>query len=779
MKLIIGYIFFIFIPVWGISQDVYSWQVLDKKSNSIIKNAQCFLNKSLLKSDSNLFFSLSKSELKDSNSILLIKAEGYNSLHVDMKSLSELKSNYFLTPKSTLLKKIIINSSKSKRNDVGNLQLSVNEVEKLPTFLGENDLIKAIQLLPGVQSSGDGNGIYVRGGGIDQNLILYDEVSLYNISHLFGFFSVFNSNAISKVDIYKSGIPSNYGGRVSSVIAIQSQTGDFKKWKSEIGIGFLATNIAVEGPIKKDTSSILLAARRTYVDYFNKLISAKSNYQTDYYFYDVNFKYVHKIGKRNKILISGLSGKDDFVYDDKLNNSFKNNINWQTRLISAQWLSELSENLRLKVSIGFVDYSMLFGAAIYNYNLNLNSKINDISYKNEFSLSHLKKSKLTFGTEIIKHTISPNNFDVQGESTNLNLNKNLKLNSFEYNFFASEDFQLNEKWKIVAGLRYSIFQQLGPFQRLLFSENKVVYDSVFYPTNKTISLYHKPEPRIQISYDFSEKTSFKLSYSTNYQYIHLAPVSSISLPTDVWVPSSSIIKPQVGRQISFGYSSIFHNDDIQFSSELYYKKMNNLIEYKEGVMSLISLQTNYDDNFYFGSGDSYGIEFLVKKNIGKWNGWVSYTLSKSTRNFPDIENNRTFFAKNDRRNDLSTVLNYELNDKLNLSAVFVFKTGNAMTIPVSRYILQGNIINTYSPKNSYRLAPYHRLDLSLNYLIKKTEKIEQNLNFSIYNVLARQNPFYIYFETTGELSKFSIQTKAKQVSLFTILPSISWKVVFK
>ncbi len=778
MKATIIYILFLSISFWGYSQTHYSWKVVDKETNAILKSAQCKLNNTLLQPDSTAFFSVSDMDFSDTIYVLTIRCQGYNSQTIIVKDLAEFKSEYSLVPKIQKLKEIIIKGTNSKKNDVGNMQLSQQQIEKLPTFLGENDMLKAIQLLPGIQSSGDGNGIYVRGGGIDQNLIIYDEISLYNISHLFGFFSVFNSNAISKVDIYKSGIPANYGGRVSSVIGIQSQTGNFKKWKGEVGIGLLATNIAFDGPIKKDTSSLLFAVRRTYVDYFNKLLSSKSNFQSDYYFYDANFKYTHKINNRNKFILSGISGKDDFIYNDRLNNTFSNNINWQTQLISSQWISEVTDKLQSKLTFGFVNYAMVFGAGIYNYSLDLTSKIQDYTLKNEWSHSYNDKSKFVFGVEVIKHQISPNNFSVQGETTDTKFDKALKLNSFEYNAFAFENIQLNDRWKLMAGIRYSIFQQLGPFQRLVLTEN-LVTDSIYYPKNKTIALYHNPEPRLQISYDYSEKTKMNFTYSSNYQYIHLAPVSSISLPTDVWVPSSSVIKPQVGHQVSLGYSTTFIQDKIQFSSEVYFKKMENLIEYKEGVMSLISMQSNYDNNFFFGTGQSYGIEFLVKKNVGKATGWIGYTLSKSTRNFPDIENNRTFYAKNDRRHDLSLVLNYEINDKWSFSTVFVFKSGNAMTIPLSRYILQGNVVNTYSQKNSYRIEPYHRMDISFNYLIKKTEKIEQNLNFSVYNVYARQNPFYIYFETTGDLSKFAIQTKAKQVSLFTILPSISWKVVLK
>jgi hypothetical protein len=771
------YLFIIVLPCLSFTQVVHKWKIIDKETNNVIKNAKCFVNDVKIQPDTNFTFSIEDSQLPTSNYVLTIACENYKSLLFRYTSLSEFDSIYSLSLSSKKFKEIII--KRTFKNNLGNLQLSQDQIKKIPKFLGENDVIKAIQLLPGIQSSGDGNGIYVRGGGIDQNLISYDDISLYNISHLFGFFSVFNSNAISKVDIYKSGIPANFGGRVSSVINIQSQTGNFQKWKGEVGIGLLAANISIDGPIKKDTSSLLFAARRTYVDYFNKSISSNSNYQSDYYFYDLNFKYYHKLNSRNTLTISGLTGKDDFIYNEILNNSFSNNINWQTKLISSKWKSILNDKLTTNTTLGFVNYSMSFGAGIYNYSLDLFSKINDFSFKNEWTLKHYNNAKLNFGTEIIHHQLSPNNFSIQGESNDKKLNNALKLNSMEYNLFVDETFQFNEKWKVNLGIRYSLFQQLGPFKRLIFNENSIVTDSIIYPTNSTIKIYQNPEPRLQLFYEKSEKSIFNLSYSTNYQYLHLAPVSSISLPTDVWVPSSSVIKPQQGNQISLGYSTSFIHDTLQFSTEIYYKHMVNLIEYKEGVASLISLQNNYDDNFFFGNGQSIGIEFLMKKNMGKWTGWIGYTFSESTRNFQEIENNRTFYAKNDRRHDVSTVLNYELNDKWSFSGVFVFKTGNALTIPLSRYILQGNVINTYSPKNSYRIPPYHRLDISCNYSIKKTSKTEQYLNFSIFNAYARQNPFYIYFETKGDISKFAIETKAKQVSLFTILPSISWRAVFK
>ena len=397
-----------------------------------------------------------------------------------------------------------------------------------------------------------------------------------------------------------------------------------------------------------------------------------------------------------------------------------------------------------------------------------------MEYQNKFS----NRYTLKIGLDNTFHVISPNNFQANGGESKFNYNDLRKLYSNEGALYVSNEVKLNDKIEISLGIRMSTFQQFGPYTRFDYSKGYGLKDSIVYPSGNIVCNYINPEPRLSASYVITATSSLKAGFSQNYQYIHLAPVSSISLPTDVWIPSSSVVKPQIGRQYSLGYYRDYPAKNIETSVEVYYKQMNNLIEYKEGVLSLIKLQSNYDDNFFFGKGQSYGIEFFAKKTIGKMTGWLGYALSKSTRNFKDIEDGATFYAKNDRRHDISLVFNYEINKKWSFSGVFTYKTGNAMTIPLSRYFLQGNIINTYSPKNSYRIPAYHRCDVSLTYQVLKTETKESSINFSIYNVYGRQNPFYLYFETTGDISKFSVQTKAKQVSLFTILPSISYKFAF-
>ena len=663
--------------------------------------------------------------------------------------------------------------------EVGGLSLSKKQIEKLPQFLGENDPIKAMQLLPGIQSSGDGNGIYVRGGGIDQNLITIDDIPIYNVSHLFGFFSVFNSSTIQRIDLHKGGMPANYGGRISSVIALTTNNGNLQRWKVDGGIGILASNVTIQGPIKKDTSSLLFSMRRTYVDLFkNLLVGDRSNFQTNYYFFDLSCKYFHRLNDKNKLYVNAFMGADYFLYEDRKAKTFSNEINWGTNLLSAKLVHTMNEKSSLTTTIGITDYKMNFGASIYNYSFDLYSSNRDYIGKMEYQNKFSNRYTLKIGLDNTFHVISPNNFQANGGESKFNYNDLRKLYSNEGALYVSNEVKLNDKIEISLGIRMSTFQQFGPYTRFDYSKGYGLKDSIVYPSGNVVCNYINPEPRLSASYVITATSSLKAGFSQNYQYIHLAPVSSISLPTDVWIPSSSVVKPQIGRQYSLGYYRDYPAKNIETSVEVYYKQMNNLIEYKEGVLSLIKLQSNYDDNFFFGKGQSYGIEIFAKRTIGKMTGWLGYALSKSTRNFKDIEDGATFYAKNDRRHDISLVFNYEINKKWSFSGVFTYKTGNAMTIPLSRYFLQGNIINTYSPKNSYRIPAYHRCDVSLTYQVLKTETKESSINFSIYNVYGRQNPFYLYFETTGDISKFSVQTKAKQVSLFTILPSISYKFAF-
>lgn len=763
---------------FSLTQDTLKFKIINQLTEEIITNVSCKINGIMLIPLNHTYHYIAESD----SVIIEISAFDYKE-YLQILSTKDFPTNFRLVEKQKELEEVeIIATTNQDKNFLTNLQLTQKEIELLPTFLGENDPVKVIQLLPGVQSGVDGNGIFIRGGNSDQNLLLYDDVPLYNISHLFGFFSVFNSNAIKSIDIYKNTFPAKYGGRVSSVVDIKSQPGNLRKWNTEANIGVLATSIHIDGPIKNDTSAISLSIRRTYIDLFQKLLSENSQLNaTNYYFYDVNFNYNKIINQKNKLYISGFTGKDNFIYKDQWNlkNLFENRINWTSKFVASRLEHTFNSRLAYKLIAAINSYNLNFGASIYNFELNLSSNNRDYISKLQFDHSLNKKLHLNYGLESIFHEISPNNYQIQGLENASSYYSNNKLYSLESALFIHSNYELTEKLSLNIGFRYSIFNQLGPFTRTDFNSfgEKIISEN--HQKGKIVQTYFRPEPRIDFNFHPSQQTSFTIGVNQSFQYLHLAPISSLSLPTDIWVSSSSIIKPQQGNQISIGFEYKFKTSPFVFTVESYYKKMKNLIEYKQGVMSLTVLNNNYDDNFFFGKGESYGIEFFTKKTVGKLNGWISYTLSKSTRTFEDIENGRTFFAKNDRRHNVSLVANYEFNKKWALSAVLVFQSGNAITIPLSNYFIQGNIINTYSPKNSFRLPPYHRGDISLTYLYKNTDRKESSLNFSIYNFYGRQNPFYYYFETSGNLDKLVFETKLKQVTLITFLPSVSWKIKFK
>jgi len=754
--------------------------VLDKFSEELVPNVECKINgRTIQQNKSTHQFIL----ISDLDSLLVeISAKNYNN-YFQLISRKDLPAIFKLNPKVNEIEEVSIIAQTNKNTDyLSHIQLTKREIEKLPTFLGENDPVKVIQLLPGVQSAVDGNGIFIRGGNNDQNLILYDDVPLYNISHLFGFFSVFNSNSIQNISVYKSAIPSNYGGRISSVIDVKSETGNLRNWKSETNLGLLATNINVQGPIRKDTSALNFSFRRTYVDLFQSLFSKNAELNaTKYYFYDMNFNYFRKINSNNTISVSSFMGHDNFIYKDQWNlkNLFENTMDWSTRFIATKWEHHFNSKTSMMLMYALNEYDLNFGASIYNFTINLSSQNIDHISKMIFNYHPTKSLTIKYGLEATRHKISPNNFQIQGFKNAESYNNSIHLYSLESAGFITGSYMFSKKIDAEIGIRMSSFMQLGDFVRGIYDGYGNMLDSIQYRKNEVVKSYFYPEPRASINYHLSELSTFNIGFFQNYQYLHLAPISSLSLPTDIWIASSEQIKPQEGKQISIGFQQKLKNSPVQFSIETYYKQMNNLIEYKEGVMSLSSLNNNYDDNFFFGKGESYGLELFLKKQSGRFNGWLSYTLSKSTRTFAEIEDGRTYFAENDRRHNISLVLNYELSKKWALSAIFVYQSGNAITVPLSNYFIQGNIVNTYSPKNSFRLAPYHRSDISATYTYKETEKRTGSINFSIYNFYGRQNPFYYYFETSGNLDQLVFETKLKQVALISILPSISWKLKFK
>jgi len=722
--------------------------------------------------------------LPQSKFTLVVSFIGYMDVVKTVELNKNMIINVELSPKAFVGEEVVISATRSDNNiqstDVGKVDIPIETIKSLPAFMGEVDVLKAIQLLPGVQASGEGNtGFYVRGGGPDQNLIMLDEATIYNAGHLFGFFSVFNADAIKTVELTKAGMPAYYGGRLASVLDIYMKEGNQRKFQIDGGVGLIFSRLTVQGPIKKDTSSFIVSARRTYIDVLAQpfLSSTSPLKNSSFYFYDLNAKVNYSLSDKDKLYLSGYFGNDVYGFNSK-QADMKNNFEWGNASGSLRWTHIFNNKLFMNTSAIFSDYHFKFSMTQNVYDITLSSGVRDWNGKVDFTYIQSPKQTIRFGVNYLFHTFTPSTLDVEADNAAFNIAEPKKFYAHDVAFYINDEFDISKNIRVNGGLRYTIFQQVGPFERFTLDNQNRVADTISYASGKPVATYNGLEPRFSVRWSLNKKSSIKASFAQNYQYIHQVSLSTISLPTDLWVPCTSLIKPQFGTQYAVGYYRNFKEDLIETSVELYYKKMENLVEYKEGASPYDDMNNNPDNNYTFGKGWSYGAELFIKKARGKFTGWIGYTLSWTKRQFPDINQGKEFYAKYDRRNDISITASYKLNKRFEFSAVWVYATGNTMTIPVGRYFISGNFVTEYSDKNAYRLPPYHRLDLSVTYTIKKTNKAESTLNLSVYNAYNRMNPFYIYLETTGNLQNFDIQTKAVQMSLFPILPSLSWNFKF-
>ncbi len=735
------------------------------------------------------FFSFS---LDSADYLLETSYIGYENQSISIsKSSNDVIFN--LKPTSYITDEVTIKAKKEDANiknaDIGKIEIDVEQVDQIPVLMGEKDILKTIQLLPGVQSGSEGSsGFYVRGGGPDQNLILLDEAVVYNASHLFGFFSVFNSDAINNMDLIKGTMPANYGGRLSSVLDINMKDGNNKKYGATGGIGLISSKLTIEGPIKKDTSSFIISGRRTYFDVLAKpFIDTTAFSGSSYFFYDLTTKANYQLSKKDKLFISGYFGRDVFNFNSD-DWGFKMNMPWGNATASLRWNHLFSSKLFMNTSLIFSDYKYELNMtqdldSLPTTETSLFSGIRDWNLKNDFSYYPNPKHKIKFGSNYVFHKFNPTSFS--GSYDNLDLEQIINYYAHEYGVYVNDEFDVNDRLLLNFGLRYSGFTQVGPFERQVKDNSgqigQVSTDTtIIYGKGEIVEMYGGFEPRFSLRYLFNESSSLKFGFIQNYQYLHLTSVASSSLPTDVWLPSSDVVQPQFGRQVSLGYFKNFSDNTYETSFELYYKKMKNLVEYNEGYMPGVSIGLdNIDNNLTFGDGKSYGFEIFSAKRRGNLNGWVGYTYSKTTRQFDNLNNGNWYYAKYDRPHDLSVVLNYQISDRLNLSTVFVYASGNSLTIPKSMYIIDGNLITEWGDLNSYRMDPYHRMDVALTLKNKPQKKFSSSWTLSVYNVYNRKNPYFIYFETEGLLGGTeNVEIKAQQVSLFPIIPSISWNFNF-
>jgi hypothetical protein len=698
---------------------------------------------------------------------------------IQVKLDSNLSFDFEMIPKSAALNEVVIFSKRRDGNvknaQMGKIDLSIGQIKNIPALMGEVDILKAIQLLPGIQNAGEGNaGFYVRGGGPDQNLIMLDDAVVYNTGHLFGFFSIFNSDAIKDVSLIKGGMPAQYGGRLSSVLDISMKDGNMNKTEIEGGIGLIASRFSIQGPIKKDKASFMVSARRTYVDALIKPFIKKTSsfHGSGYYFYDLNAKVNFRFSKKDRLYLSGYFGRDVFDFNNS-DQSFKTNIPWGNSTATLRWNHVFNRRLFANTTLVYNDYNFRFGAVQDNLAFSLSSGIRDGNMKIDFDYYPLPQHKVKFGGLVTYHKFIPNVLSGRQDSVIFHPNNENNKYAIENALYLQDDWEISDKIKINYGLRWSGFTQIGPYTKYVRDINQNKTDSTVYKSFQPIKTYGGPEPRFTIRYSLNDETSLKAAITRNYQYIHLVSNSGSTLPTDLWVPSTYIVKPQMSWLYSAGIFKNFKNNEYETSLELYYKDMKNQIEYSNGYTPSL---TDPESEFVFGRGWSYGAEVFLNKVRGRFNGWIGYTLSWTWRKFKDLNNGEKYPAKYDRRHDLSLVANYEKNKKWKFGAVFVFGTGNAITLPEQFYIIGGVLTQEYSQLNQYRMKPYHRLDLSATYtpVPKKKKKIQFYWVFSIYNVYSRMNPYFLYFDQTGSPYNGTLQVQAKQVSLFPILPAVTW-----
>ncbi len=808
--------FFLFFS-FGLSAQNFSISgtIKEKKTGELAIGATIYI-KELKKGTTTNNYGFYSITLPKGEYTLICMYLGYNTQSDSVSLNKDLVHDVSLVQTGIEMQEVVVSGERPDQNvkssQMSTVTLDMKQIKTLPAFMGEVDILKTIQLLPGVKSAGDGqSGFYVRGGGPDQNLILLDEAVVYNASHLMGFFSVFNGDAIKNVTLTKGGMPAQYGGRLSSVLDITMKDGNNQNFQVDGGIGLIASRLTVQGPLKKDTSSFIISARRTYVDVITKPIFThlKSEFAgTRYFFYDLNTKFNYRINAKNSLYLSGYFGKDVFLFKDN-ESDFGVETTWGNATGSLRWSHIFNSKLFCNTSLIYSYYNFSFSALQDNFEFKIFSGIRDHNAKIDLSWFPNSRHSVKFGANYVFHVFIPTNASARSGETQFDLGDVVKLYSHEGHVYAGDDWDLTDRLRLNAGARFSYFVHVGPFTRYVKDPFTKQTDTVVYSTGKKVSAYNGLEPRLSLRYELTKSLSLKGSYTRNYQYIHLASISSVSLPTDVWMPSTELIKPQIGNQYAIGVFKNFKDNMFESSIETYYKDMKNLIEYKEGSQPQDNVKDNPDNSFTFGRGEAFGTEFFLKKREGKFTGWIGYTLSWTNRTFPEINGGKTYFAKYDRRHDVSVVTAYELSAKWNLSAVFVFSTGNRGTLPNSLYYFEQSVNVDYGGRNAYQFRPYNRLDLSATYTPDRNKQIErkkkrlekrytrkgkdlskitvpkkyarnfsQSWTFSLFNAYNRKNPYFIYFDTKGSVLTGDFKVQARQVSLFPVLPSVTWNFKF-
>jgi len=698
-------------------------------------------------------------------------AIGFESRTEEVVLDKDIRLNIQLADEIKNLEGVIVTAQSKGRSisspQMGVEKLSTKEIKNIPVLLGERDIMKTIQLLPGIKSAGDGNsGFYVRGGAGDQNLILLDEAPVYNASHLLGFFSTFNSEAIKDLTVYKAGMPAQYGGRLSSVVDIKMNDGNNQDYNVSGGLGLISAKLNVEGPIQKDKSSFLVTGRRTYVDMFLKLSKDSSVSNNTLYFYDLNAKMNYQLGDKDRLYLSGYFGKDVLGVGKTFG------IDWGNATGTLRWNHIFNSRLFSNTSLIFSNYKYKISVQSGGDDFDIFSKIQDWNLKQEYQL-YAGLHSLRFGFNTIYHTITPGEVKAYS-SLSVNSVALQKRYSSENAVYISDTWKVSDKVNLTYGLRFSAFSILGEGDYYSIDADGKVTDTVSYRRGEVVKTYVNAEPRLAASYVFNPRTSIKASYVRNVQNLHLVSNSTSSNPTDKWIANTNIIKPEISDQVSFGYyKDLFHNK-YELSIETYYKSMKRQIDYRDGA-DIFANSDAIESQLLFGIGRAYGIEWLLKKKAGKFTGWLSYTLAKTEKKIPGINNDKWYNARQDRTHEIAIVGSYQLNKKWTVSANWIFYTGDAVTFPAGKYRVDEQTIFYYSERNGYRMPSYHRLDLGATKILKERKKWSSELTFSIYNAYGRENAYTIDFRDNKDDPE---KTEAVRYALFKFIPSISYNFKF-
>ena len=723
----------------------------------------------------------------------------YDTLHIISPTNEESYNPEMI--KITVLEDVIVRADRLTQDvQMSTIQVTAKEVKAVPILLGEKDLFKTLMLMPGVQSGNEGtSGIYVRGGGPDQNLIILDEATIYNANHLLGFFSIFNGDAIKSVELVKGGFPARYGGRLSSVIDVHMKEGNKTEYHGEGGIGIISSHLMVEGPIVKNKASFMISGRTTYFDLLArplmKILSPETS--AGYYFFDLNAKFNYDFGDKNKLYLSAYFGRDkfhleEFFKDDGEKEKYKMGLFWQNATATARWNHQFTRNLFSNLSFVFSDYTMdiydKYKSIDYQYSSTYKSGIRDYTLKYDMTYVPDGLQRILVGAAVTYHQSCPSAISLKEDTLS---SKKVQIeHGLEYSLYAEDEINIRNKFRINPGIRLTCF-------------------SVPRRT------YFSPEPRLSMSYNFLPNLALKASYAMMSQSMLLLSTSTIGLPTDLWVPVTANVKPQRSQQVALGLHYDLYNPSMSFSVEGYYKHLNNVLAYKEGASFFLdALEGIFDqtgefekiwsDNVTAGKAWSYGVEFLVRKNAGKFTGWIGYTLSWTQQQFDDLNFGRKFFARYDRRHDVSIVLMYSPTKKINLSLAWVFATGNAVTLPVSVYQEQNisqylqdylypdpdaalygddyghyvGYVENYSEKNNLRMQPFHHLDIGAQFIVPHKKKGESIFEVSIYNVYNYKNAFFYFVDSEYDSSTGTSSQVLKKVCIFPIIPSFTYHFRF-